>query len=92
MQSKAFANLIKAYAAKYYALNDPKLAAHEMFVIMETSIAMDSTKKQEATKDFLIKIIEYINVLDVKYAEALGKQYTELALNMFYKIATKNKK
>ena len=84
MQSKAFTNLIKAYAAKYYALNDPKIAAHEMFVIMETSIATDSAKKQEATKAFLIKIIEYIS--------GLGKQYTELALNMFYQLAAKKKK
>ncbi len=92
MKKLGWSNLIRAYTARLYILDNPKLAAREMFLIMETSIQQDSVRKQETTKEFLIKIIENINELDTDYADNLGRYYTKMAVDMFYKYAEKKKK
>ena len=92
MKSVGWTNLIRAYTARLYVLDNPKLAAREMFLIMETSIAVDSKRKQETTKEFLIKIVESINELDQDYADNLGKHYTKMALDLLYKAESKKKK
>lgn len=92
MTNLGWANLIRAYTARLYVLDNPKLAAREMFLIMETSIATDSAKKQETTKEFLIKIVESIHSLDQEYADALGKHYTKMAIDLVYKSTSKKKK
>ena len=92
MKNIGWANLIRAYTARLYVLDNPKLAAREMFLIMETSISVDSKIKQETTKEFLIKIVESISDLDQNYADDLGKHYTKMALDLLYKTEPKKKK
>jgi hypothetical protein len=87
-----WSKLVMTYAARYLVYYTPELAASDMFVIMETSIQKDSKVKQSATKEFLIKVIESINDIDPAFADKVGKEYTNMALELLVKSEKKIKK
>ena len=72
---------------------DINLLKNMMKEIRENKNFLDSlSPNQFLSKEFLIKIVESIHSLDQEYADALGKHYTKMAIDLVYKSTSKKKK
>ena len=68
------------------AKDDPESSAIELFDMMERTIAEDDLKKQEATKDFLVLVIQIISDFDTDYADEITKNYFDLTVERYMNI------
>jgi len=77
------------YAANFLTSGDAEWVAEELYLIMETSIGQDDFDEQEATKQFLVLIIECMNKHDKDFTEEITKAYLEKTLQTYKKGTTK---
>jgi hypothetical protein len=82
-------SLAKMYAANFLTSGDAEWVAEELYLIMETSIGQDDFDEQEATKQFLVLIIECMNKHDKDFTEEITKAYLEKTLQTYKKGTTK---
>ena len=82
-------SLAQIYAAKYLAIDNTTQVANELYHIMEVSIETDSAEKQESTKAFLVRVIEFINEVDTDYADKIAKSYLDKTLEQYLDSVTK---
>jgi len=79
-------SLARTFAANMLAKDDPESSAIELFDMMERTIAEDDLKKQEATKDFLVLVIQIISDFDTDYADEITKNYFDLTVERYMNI------